>query len=64
MHDIISRTVPAASQPVIDKPGKGAFHATDLPSILQVYTRGSTRLMVHRRHDRSAGDQHHRPRSQ
>jgi nicotinamidase-related amidase len=43
-HDIIPELYPAPGEPVIDKPGKGAFHATDLHSILQ--HRGITQLVV------------------
>ena len=43
-HDIIAELYPLPSEPVIDKPGKGAFFATDIHAILQ--HRGITQLVV------------------
>jgi len=43
-HDIISELYPAPGEPVIDKPGKGAFCQTDLESILR--NRGIETLLV------------------
>jgi nicotinamidase-related amidase len=34
-HDIIDDLKPKAGEPVIDKPGKGAFYATDLDGVLK-----------------------------
>jgi len=33
-HDIVKELAPVTGEPVVDKPGKGAFYATDLQAIL------------------------------
>jgi len=43
-HDIIDQLYPIKGEPIIDKPGKGSFHATDLQQILQ--DRGIKTLVV------------------
>ena len=60
-HDIIDELYPVAGEPVIDKPGKGAFYATDLDPMLR--NRGIETLLVVRRHHRGVRA-HHRARGQ
>jgi nicotinamidase-related amidase len=43
-HDIIDELAPHPGEPLIDKPGKGAFYATDLQSLLA--DRGIDTLLV------------------
>src|ERR1700729_2869206 len=43
-HDIIPELYPAKNEPVIDKPGKGAFYQTDLD--LMLHNRGIDTLLV------------------
>jgi nicotinamidase-related amidase len=43
-HDIIAELAPAPGEPVVDKPGKGAFYATDLETMLR--GRGIKQLLV------------------
>ncbi len=43
-HDIIPELYPLSGEPIVDKPGKGAFHATDLDAILK--NRGIAQLIV------------------
>jgi biuret amidohydrolase len=42
--EIVAEVAPIEGEPVIDKPGKGAFYATDLDLLLR--TRGITHLVV------------------
>jgi nicotinamidase-related amidase len=53
-HDIVPALYPLAGEPVIDKPGKGAFYATDLEAILKhraidtlIVTGVTTEVCVH-----------------
>jgi biuret amidohydrolase len=53
-HDIIQDLYPIAGEPIIDKPGKGAFYATDLEAILRhrnietlIVTGVTTEVCVH-----------------
>jgi len=43
-HDIIDELKPLSGEPIVDKPGKGSFYATDLDSML--INRGIRRLVV------------------
>jgi len=43
-HDIVKELYPEPGEPVVDKPGKGAFFATDLDGILK--NRGIRQLVV------------------
>lgn len=43
-HEIIAELAPAAGEPVLDKPGKGAFYQTDLDLMLR--NRGIDTLLV------------------
>jgi nicotinamidase-related amidase len=43
-HDIIDELKPKPGEPVVDKPGKGAFYATDLDELLR--TRNVRQLIV------------------
>jgi nicotinamidase-related amidase len=43
-HDIVEELRPAPGEPVIDKPGKGAFYATDFDAVL--HDLGVTSLVV------------------
>jgi nicotinamidase-related amidase len=43
-HDIVPELAPLPGESVVDKPGKGAFFATDLDAILK--NRGIARLVV------------------
>jgi nicotinamidase-related amidase len=43
-HDIVPELAPAPGEPVLDKPGKGAFYATDLE--LMLHARGISQLLI------------------
>ena len=43
-HDIIPELYPIAGEPVVDKPGKGAFYATELTDLVEEH--GLTQLIV------------------
>jgi nicotinamidase-related amidase len=43
-HEIVDELMPRPGEPVVDKPGKGAFYATDLNEVLK--SRGIRQLMV------------------
>jgi biuret amidohydrolase len=43
-HEIVPELAPVPGEPVVDKPGKGAFHATDLDTLLRC--RGIGALLV------------------
>ncbi|MEV4421003.1 isochorismatase family cysteine hydrolase [Patulibacter sp. NPDC049589] len=43
-HDVVDELAPIAGEPVLDKPGKGAFYATDFELLLR--TAGITHLIV------------------
>jgi len=43
-HDIVDELKPMEGEPIVDKPGKGAFYATDLDSML--HNRGIKQLVV------------------
>jgi biuret amidohydrolase len=43
-HDIVPELYPQPGEPIVDKPGKGAFYATDLDAMLK--NRGIAQLIV------------------
>ncbi len=65
-HDIVPKLYPKEGEVIVDKPGKGAFYATDLEAILR--NRGIESLVVCRRDHRGLRAHHgaggERPRVQ
>ena len=59
-HDIVEEVYPIDGEPIIDKPGKGAFYATDMDAILK--TRGIAAHRLRRHHRGVRPDQ--RPRGE
>jgi len=43
-HDIVEEVYPIEGEPIVDKPGKGAFYATDMDAILKM--KGIKQLVV------------------
>src|SRR6185369_11296908 len=43
-HDIVDELKPLPDEPIVDKPGKGSFYATDLEFML--HNRGITSLVI------------------